>query len=181
MSECYSDSDRDAAAALLAENYDLLLGLARQQRRRARLGDTLQTSDLLHDALSRLDMARDWNSRQHFVRATDLAIRHVIIDRAREKLTAKRGAGAGHIRFEDHEDILCDYGETPEQLVAIGQAIATLEHDHPRWVQIIDARYFAGLTETECAAAMGLSPRTVRREWGEARKWLAERLGLARD
>jgi RNA polymerase sigma factor (TIGR02999 family) len=178
MNTCYSESDRAAAQALLAENYDLLLGLARHQRRRARMGDTMQTSDLLHDALARLDMARDWNSRQHFVRATSLAIRHVIIDRAREKLTAKRGAGASHLRYEDSEDILQDYGETPEQLVAIGQAVATLEAAHPRWVQIIDARYFAGLTETECALAIGLSPRTVRREWHAARQWLASHLGL---
>ncbi|MEO0973512.1 MAG: ECF-type sigma factor, partial [Pseudomonadota bacterium] len=128
---------------------------------------------------ARLDLARHWNTDEHFVRATNLAIRHVIVDRAREKLTAKRGAGAGHQPLEDSEDILLDYGETPEQLVAIGQAMATLETEHPRWVQIIDARYFAGLTETECAAATGLSPRTVRREWGEARKWLAGQLGLA--
>ncbi len=178
MSESYSATDREAAADLLAENYDLLLRLARQQRRRARLSDTMQTRDLLHSALTRMDMAGEWNSRQHFVRATNLAIRHVIIDRAREKLTAKRGAGNAPLRLEDSEDILADYGETPEQLVAIGQALQDLETDHPRWVQIIDARYFAGLTEEECAQAISLSPRTVRREWGEAKKWLAGQLGL---
>lgn len=178
MRHGYSALDRDMADALLAKDYDLLLNLARSQRRRAHLGDTMQTNDLLHEALTRLDLARDWASRQHFVRAANLAIRHVIIDRAREKLTAKRGAGVGHQRFEDSEDILPDYGETPEQLVAIGEALAALEADHPRWAQIIDARYFAGLDESACAAALGLSPRTVRREWAEAKAWLAERLGL---
>ncbi|MEO0425575.1 MAG: ECF-type sigma factor [Pseudomonadota bacterium] len=179
MNESHSQTDRKAAEDLLAENYDLLLGIARQQRRRARLGDTMQTSDLLHSALTRLDISQNWNSRQHFVRATNLAIRHVIIDRAREKLTAKRGSGASHVRVEDSEDILLDYGETPEQLVAIGQAIDALEAEHPRWVQVIDARYFAGLTEAECASALDLSARTVRREWGDAKKWLADQLGVS--
>lgn len=176
MTDSYTEQDRARASALLAENYDLLLGLARRQRRRAKLRDTMQTSDLLHEALVRLGLEKDWSSRNHFVRATNLAIRHVIVDRARAKLSAKRGAGAGHQSLNESEDILLDYGETPQQLVAIGQALGALEAKHPRWVQIIDARYFAGLSEAECAAALGLSERTVRREWQAARLWLAERL-----
>ncbi len=178
MTSSYSETDRTAAAQLVAENYGLLLQLARQQRRRARLRDTMQTHDLLHEALVRLNARRDWASRQHLVRATSLAIRHVIVDRARAKLSAKRGGGALHQSLESSEDILPDYGETPQQLVAIGRALQALEAEHPRWVQLIDARYFAGLSEAECAAALGLSDRTVRREWHAAKKWLATRLEI---
>ncbi|MEL6189730.1 MAG: ECF-type sigma factor, partial [Myxococcota bacterium] len=131
----YSETDRATASRLVSENYELLIRLARQQRRRAKLRDTMQTHDLLHEALVRIDGRRDWASRQHFVRATSLAIRHVIIDRARAKLSAKRGGGVCHQSIEDSEDLLSDYGETPQQLVAIGRAVETLEAKHPRWAQ----------------------------------------------
>lgn len=175
----YSAEELQTAHAFIAECHGTLVKIARAQRRRSRLRDTMLTGDLLHEAILRIGGRANWSSRGHFERAMALAMRHVVIDRAREKLTLKRGGGAA---FEplDEDQLLPHYNETPEQLVAIGQALSTLQNSHPRWVRIIDARYFAGLTEEECADALGLSARTVRRDWKDAKRWLAQALGLSK-
>jgi len=99
----------------------------------------------------------------------------VIVDHARRKLTAKRQ----HERVDDPEaaEQIEEYGESPEELVAIGELMTQLESARPRWARIVDARYFAGMTEEETAEMLEVSDRTVRRDWTDARAWLAERVG----
>ncbi|MEM9305239.1 MAG: ECF-type sigma factor [Pseudomonadota bacterium] len=177
--ESYTDAERLGAEALIEENYPLLVKIARFNRRRARFSDTMATSDILHESFLRLHGRDDWNSRQHFVRASTLAIRHVIVDHARRKLAAKRGAMAEHLPVEETENLLPDFAESPEQVVKIAALLERVEEERPRWARIVDARYFAGMSEEECAEALDLSARTVRREWAAARVWIAEELGVA--
>jgi DNA-directed RNA polymerase specialized sigma24 family protein len=87
-------------------------------------------------------------------------------------LTKKRGNGAQSLALDDVEDVLATYNETPEQLLIIDDLLRQMEDEHPRWVRIVDARYFSGMSEAETAAIFGLSERTVRREWKAARDWL---------
>jgi RNA polymerase sigma factor (TIGR02999 family) len=115
----------------------------------------------------------------HFIRAVNLAMRHVIIDHARRKLADKRGGGANAVTLDDRSGLLPEFSETPEELVGIAQLLRALEACNPRWLKVVDARYFGGMTEDETASVLGVSARTVRRDWTEARQWLAERIGLA--
>ena len=77
----------------------------------------------------------------------------------------------------DAVERIAEYGESLEELVAIGSLMEKLERARPRWARIVDARYFAGMTEEETAEMLDISDRTVRRDWTEAREWLAERVG----
>ncbi|MEL7446909.1 MAG: ECF-type sigma factor [Pseudomonadota bacterium] len=171
----YDSVERDVAARLFAQHYDDLAGLARSRRRRSNAADTMMTEDILHESFLKLGQEKSWRDEKHFLCAASLAIRHVIIDYARRKLTAKRK----HERVEDAEAVerIAEYGESPEELVAIGNLMEQLEEAKPRWARIVDARYFAGMTEEETAAMLDISDRTVRRDWTDARAWLAERVG----
>ena len=177
----YSASERQTAKRLVAENYDLLIKLARANRNRAKVGETLRTSDLLHESYVKLSEREDWNSKEHFIRSAILAMRAVIVDYARSKLAKKRGGGQNNVSLHDVEYLLPEYSETPEQIVAIGDLLDQLRTDHPRWMRIIDARYFSGMTEEELAKILGVTTRTVRRDWRDARAWLGEKLGVASD
>jgi DNA-directed RNA polymerase specialized sigma24 family protein len=81
------------------------------------------------------------------------------------------------VQFEETDAWLPEFSETPEQLVGIAHLLGRLEQQNPRWLQVVDARYFSGMTELEAAITLGLSERTVRRDWQEARNWLAGELG----
>ncbi|MEM6826473.1 MAG: ECF-type sigma factor [Pseudomonadota bacterium] len=171
----YDEVERDVAAVLFTQHYDDLANLARARRRRSKAADTMMTEDILHDSFLKLGQEKVWRDDKHFLCAASLAIRHVIIDYARRKLSAKRS----HERVGDPEDVhnLVEYGESPEELVAIGNLMEQLEEARPRWARIVDARYFAGMTEDEAADMLGVSSRTVRRDWTDARSWLAQRMG----
>ncbi|MEM8724562.1 MAG: ECF-type sigma factor [Pseudomonadota bacterium] len=170
----YDTVERNVAAALFAQHYEDLASLARSRRRRSNAADTMMTEDILHESFLKLGREKIWRDDKHFLCAASLAIRHVVIDYARRKLTAKRS----HERVEDANDAeaMVEYRESPEELVAIGSLMEQLEEARPRWARIVDARYFAGMTEEETADMLGVSDRTVRRDWTDARAWLAERV-----
>lgn len=171
----YDETERDIASRLFALHYDDLARLARGRRRRSNAADTMMTEDILHESFLKLGQEKTWRDEKHFLCAAALAIRHVIVDYARRKLTAKRQ----HERVDNAEAVerLAEYGESPEELVAIGDLMDQLEQASPRWAKIVDARYFAGMTEAETAEMLDISDRTVRRDWTDARTWLAERVG----
>ncbi len=106
-------------------------------------------------------------------------MRHVIIDHARRKLGDKRGGGERDVTLDERSPVLPEFSETPEELVGIAQLLRALEACNPRWLKVVDARYFGGMTEDETASVLGVSTRTIRRDWTEARHWLAEQMGLA--
>lgn len=164
----YSDTERLVADDLVREFHDDLMQIARARRRRAQMSDTMLTLDLLHEAYFRLRGNEDFRSVSHFLAVASLAIRHVIVDHARRKLAGKRIA--------DQTDDLAEFAETPEQLVAIAALLDELGQKHPMWLRVVDARYFAGLTEAETATVLGRSERSIRRDWHDAKAWLAKRL-----
>lgn len=170
----YTEVERSSATQLFEQHYDDLVRLARGRRRRAKMADTLMTQDIVHESFLKLGPNDNWQNSNHFLCAASLAIRHVIIDHARRKLTAKRKVEMvdGLVEPED----IAEYSESPEELVAIGNLMDMLEAAQPRWAKIVDARYFAGMTEEETARMLGISDRTVRRDWTEARAWLAEKI-----
>ena len=158
-------------------HYDELMVIARRKRRRGSFSDSLQSSDILHESFLKLTGKTFWESKGHFFATMTLAIRHVIVDHARRKQAAKRGAEAEHVSFEEERDCLNAYSETPEQILEISDLLEKLGAENPRWEKIVNARYFSGMTEEETALVMDISSRTVRRDWNAARDWLADAMG----
>lgn len=172
----YSPEDWATAERLIDDHYDLLESIARANRRRTRMRDTMGTIDILHEGYLKLRGRSDWASSEHFIRAAILAMRCVIVDHVRQKSRQKRGGGADHVPLDD-EVMMPEFADTPDQVVVIADLLEQLEKVRPRWMMIVDARYFGGMTEVETAHSLGISARTVRREWREARDWLARKLG----
>lgn len=173
----YAADEIEVAEGLARAGYDALLALARNRRRRAGFSDTMMTEDVLHESFLKLSGRTVWQSQEHFLRTASLAMRQVVVDHARRKLADKRGGGQPDARLDDAAELVAGFGETPEQIVIIDDLLRQMARENPRWSRIVDARYFAGLTEEETAALLGLSERTVRRDWKVARAWLAERMG----
>lgn len=171
----YDPVERQVAGALFTQHYDRLASIARARRRQSNAADTMMTEDILHESYLKLGQEKLWRDDKHFLCAASLAIRHVIVDYARRKLTDKRR----HQKVEDAHAVerIAEYGESLEELVAIGALMEQLETARPRWARIVDARYFAGMTEEETAEMLDISDRTVRRDWSDAREWLAQRVG----
>jgi RNA polymerase sigma factor (TIGR02999 family) len=161
------------AAELLPLLYQDVRRLARRERRRVHAGATLQTTALVHEAYLKLLSAAGFNDRQHFLRAAALAMRHVLLNHARDQLAVKRGAGAHHLLLDEITDI--GVAEATA-LVEINEALGRLAKLSPRLAQIVECRFFAGFKDDETAQALGLTDRTVRRDWVKARAWLRREL-----
>jgi RNA polymerase sigma factor (TIGR02999 family) len=167
-----SDGDRDAVDRLFPLVYDELRRVARGQLRRSFGETTLQPTGLVHDAYLKLACGTPLRaeSRAHFLAIAGRAMRQVLVDRARARDAHKRGGGWAAVTLADgHKAIEMD----PTRLLALNEAIEGLE---PRQRQVVEARFFAGLEEHEIAVVLGVSERTVRRDWVKARAWLARAL-----
>jgi RNA polymerase sigma factor (TIGR02999 family) len=165
---------RRLAAALLPLMYQDLRRIARRERLRVRAGGTLQTTALVHEAYLKLQHSASFNDDQHFLRACALAMRHVLVNHARERMARKRGGGAVNVALDDAPEIA---GEADEMVVRINDAVQELAQLSPRLAQVVECRFFAGYDEAETARALGLTDRTVRRDWVKARAWLRRELG----
>jgi len=174
----YNQAEQSLANELFQSNYDDLAIIARARRRRSNRNHTLGTIDILHESFIRLNKAKTWKSRDHFINGAALAIRHVIIDHARRKNAAKRGQGIRLSTQDDDNALMKEYWETPEQIIQISNLMDKLAIKNSRWMRIVDARYFCGFTEDETADILKLSPRTVRRDWRDARAWMASKMEL---
>lgn len=172
----YTAQERAIAEGLVDNAYEALLLLARNRRKRAGLSHTMMTEDILHECFLKLSGKTIWQSPEQFMCTASLAIRQVIVDHARRKLTQKRGCGEINLAYEEGDGVLPEYNETPEQIVMVNDLLEKLEATQPRLSKIVDARYFAAMTEAETASALGFSERTVRRDWQTARSWLAEKM-----
>jgi RNA polymerase sigma factor (TIGR02999 family) len=162
------------AADLLPLFYEDLKRLAQRERRRGSSSHTLQTTALVHEAFLRLRSAKGWNDQQHFLRAAALAMRHALIKHATARLAQKRGNGAVHMPLTEGLQIAADQDET---LVALDEALTRLAQESERLARVVECRFFAGYDEAETASALGISERTVRRDWTLARAWLHRELG----
>ena len=155
-------------AELLPLVYDDLRRVAAAKLAGEPAGGTLDATALVHEAWLRLaDASVEWQDRGHFFRAAATAMWRVLVDRARAKLTTKRGDGAARVELPDLPAPLPD----PE-LVALDEALTGLARDHPDHARLVELRFFAGLSGDEAAAALGVSPATADRMWRYARAWL---------
>jgi RNA polymerase sigma factor (TIGR02999 family) len=165
------DGDPQAAAELLPMVYQELRRLARAQMAHERGEHTLQATALVHEAYLRLiDGQPDgWDGSRHFFAAAAEAMRRILIDRAREKLSLKRGGRAQRVNLDDLEVAVAADDET---LLVVDEALAKLAQEDSASAEFIKLRFFAGLTNDEAAQALGIPERTARRHWSFARAWL---------
>ena len=156
--------DPGAVDALLPLVYAELRKLARSRMARIPEGQTLQPTALVHEAYLRLvgDGAPGWENRAHFFASAGQAMRHILVDQARRKYAAKRGGGQQHA---DVDEVDLPIEAPSEDILALDRALQVLEAEDPRKGQIVSLRYFAGLGREEVAEALGISVRTVDREW----------------
>jgi len=138
-------------------------------------GGTLSTSALVHEAYLKLvDQSRaGWHDRAHFLALVSLAVRHVLVDRARERDTLKRGEARRPVTL-DEEQVSAD--DQAEMVLHLDEALDRLAAWEPRPARVVECRFFGGLTETETAEALGLTVRTVQRDWVKARVLLRRAL-----
>ena len=178
------DGEAAALDELFALLYDELRQLAQRQRRRWRGDETLNTTALVHEAYVKLvGQARiAAESRAHFLALAARAMRHILCNYARDRRTQKRGGGLEHVQLDESGS---DAGrsrfspEQSEELVALDEALRRLEQVDPRQGRVVECRFFGGLTIEETAAALGVSPRTVKRDWAMAQAWLHRELAAA--
>jgi len=152
--------------------YPELRRVARQQLRRGRPdAPVLDTTGLVHEAYLKLvDQASlDARDRGHFLAIAARAMRQVIVDHARTRQAAKRGAGAEHLPFDERSAAVAAHAE---HVLAVNEALARLAAEDPRLLQVVECRFFAGYSEVETAEALDVSTRTVERDWLRAKAWL---------
>lgn len=166
---------RDSLDGLLPEVYDELRTVARRHLARREVGGTLSTTGLVHEAYLKLvDQSRvAWRDRGHFFALVAVAMRHVMVDRARARRARKREGSLEHIPLEDAQVAAADQAEV---LLIINDAIDRLAREEPRLAQVVDYRFFGGLSDEEIAEALGVTPRTVQRDWCKARMLLRHAL-----
>lgn len=177
--------EQRASADLLPLVYDHLRAIARAKLAREPAGQTLQPTALVHEAyLKLIGSDRPWNDKRHFFAAAALAMRRILVDRARARRGEKRGGNAQRISLDiaeggpqagDHHRARADAGDDMDWL-ALENAMAALEQHDPGLAEVVHLRYFAGLSVEEVALATGVSSRTVNREWLVARAWLLRKM-----
>ena len=157
---------------LAGQVYDQLRAIARARLAQQAAGHTLQATALVHEAFLKLQghpsiMAGD---RGRFFQAAAQAMRQILIDHARGRGRLKRGGGARRQEFADVAELSAE-GD-PAEILALDEAVKKLEQEEPQAAKVVQLRFFAGLSVEETAQALGLSERTVQREWQYARAWL---------
>jgi RNA polymerase sigma factor (TIGR02999 family) len=171
-----SFNDREGAAEeLLPLIYEQLRAIAQRRMAGERSDHTLQATALVHEAFVRLigDREISWESRGQFFGAAAEAMRRILIDHARRRGSAKRGGGQAP-RPLSVVDLATEYD--PAEILAVDEALTRLEKEDERAADVVRLRFFAGLDVDETAAALGVSQRTVMREWAFARARLFEML-----
>jgi len=167
--------DPDAADALYASTYADLCRLARARLRSGSRHTLLDTGSLVHESYVRFAESGHLRleNRLHFMRWAAQVMRSVIVDFARRRLAGRRGGGAARVTF-DVELLAAPAGE--EEILGVHQALDCIAAVDPRMTDVVKMRYFGGLTEPEIAQALGVTERTVRRDWQKARLLLREAL-----
>lgn len=161
--------------------YEQLRRMARNYVRKERPGHTLQATALVNEAFLRLVDAREvnWNDRVHFFAVCARTMRRILVDAARSRAAFKRGGGAGradHTTAIDFDRLPTGTSDTSAQVCALDEALNVLARIDPRRAQVIELRFFGGLTVEETGEVLQISPQSVMRDWKLARAWLAREL-----
>jgi len=161
----------EAQSRLASAVYDELHRLAAHCMGGERSGHSLQATILVHEAFIRLVAKNDrtWQNRTHFFAAASQVMRRILIDYARNRTALKRGAGQPKAEFDE---TVAFTNDNCEEWLAVDQALNRLAVQDARLARIVELRFFAGLTEEEIGEALGISPRTVKRDWKVAKAWL---------
>jgi RNA polymerase sigma factor (TIGR02999 family) len=169
--------DPRAAEQLLPLVYEELRKLAAARLAQERPGQTLQPTALVHEAYLRLvgdaGMPGEWGGRSHFFAAAAQAMRRILVEQARRKTSQKRGGGRRRIDLDAAEALA---PEAPDDLLALNDALEKLAATDPEAAKLVNLRYFAGMTLSEAAQALGIPPRSADRLWAYARAWLLRAL-----
>jgi RNA polymerase sigma factor (TIGR02999 family) len=167
----WSDGDADAFSRLMPLVYRDLSKIAARCLRRERRDHTLEATGLVHEAYVRLvrQGRAEWGDRTHFFRAAARVMRHILVDHARKRRYQKRGGGS---RAPSLDEVGESAHVASPDVLAIDEALAELARVNPGYGQLVELRFFGGLTNDEIAEVLGVSPPTVGRRWRLARAWL---------
>jgi RNA polymerase sigma factor (TIGR02999 family) len=167
--ETGQSEDPSEASALLPLVYDELRALARHRMAQENIGHTLQATALVHEAFMRLSGSAKFSNRAHFFHAAAEAMRRILVEHARARGRIKRGGNAGRAPLNVLDLAAMD---DSEKILAFDDAIERLGKESPAAAAVVRLRFFAGLSVEETAESLGISPRSVNREWTYARAWL---------
>ena len=172
----WSDGDERALDRLTPLVYEELRQQAARYLRRERPGHTMQTTALINEAYLRLIDAKEvrWQGRAHFFAIAANLMRRILVDHARQRNAAKRGGSPVHVTLDR---IVATAKQSNIDVLAIDEALTKLAAIDRQQAQIVELRFFSGLSVEETAAALGISPRTVKRDWSVARAWLRREIG----
>ncbi len=170
----------DALDALLPVLYDELRAMAARQLGRERREHTLQATALVHEAWLKLvdQRAQDWQNRAHFLAIAATAMRRILVHHAEAVRAAKRGGGRSRVTLSDRPG---EVSTDPLDVLALNEALVALAAEDPRKAKVVELRFFAGLENHEVALALGVTERTVERDWRMARAWLRKALAEGAD
>ena len=173
------NGDESAAGKLLPLVYDELHRLAKSYMRRERLDHTLQPTALINEAYLRLARGSvDWQGRQHFIGVAANVMRRLLVDHARAHNAEMR---AGALERVELEEGLMVSSEQSNEVLALHEALTTLEGLDPRQAKVVELRYFGGFSVEEIGDILEMSPRSVKRHWALARIWLLKQMKKPRD
>jgi RNA polymerase sigma factor (TIGR02999 family) len=176
--QAWRGGDRDAEQRLIDALYRELHDMAHHRLRRERVGGTLQTTALVHEAYLRMvDQKRvAWRDRGHFLALAATMMRRVLVDRARARHAGKRGAGGTPVTLTDAAAAGLD---PAVEVLDVDRALERLAASYPRPARVVEMRFFGGLELEEIGAVLEVTERTAQRDWAFARAWLARELGSA--
>jgi RNA polymerase sigma factor (TIGR02999 family) len=178
--EAIGQGEANASERLLPLVYEELRKLAAQKLAQEKPGQTLQATALVHEAYMRLvdvDRAQHWAHRGHFFAACAEAMRRILVEQARRKSRLKHGGG--RVREEGEYEVAAP--QRPETLLALDEALDRLAQVNAQTAELVKLRYFAGLSNADAAALLGISPRKANQVWAYARAWLREEIGEDAD
>ena len=175
-----SQGDTQAASQLLPMVYQELRNLAQTYLSREKPGQTMSATALVHEAFVRLvdrESSDSWDNRGHFFSAAATSMRRILIDVARRKTSNKNGGSFRRIPISLESVVCLDHEHSLEQLLELDSALTNFASFHPVAADVVNLRFFSGLTMEETATALQISPRTAHRHWSFAKAWLADSLG----
>jgi RNA polymerase sigma factor (TIGR02999 family) len=174
--EGFRRGDREAESRLINVVYGELHRMAGQFIRAERPGITLQASALVNEAYLRLvgQRERNWQNRNHFLGVAGEIMRRILVESARRRAALKRGGGLHAVELQENLVVSAD---SPESILALDEVLTRLAGRDPRQARVVELRFFAGLEEEQIAELLGVSLRTVKRDWRTAKAWLHAEMG----
>lgn len=177
--QAWRSGDDQALERLIPSVYQELRALAARHLYGERDGHTLQPTALVNEAFLKLQGLKDvrWHDRKHFFAFSSRIMRRILVDHARSRLAAKRGADALVLGPLEEWEGTAEPALSPAELIDLDRALDRLAVEEPRLTRLVEVRFFGGLTVEEAAEVLECSPRTVKRDWAFARSWLLSQLG----